>query len=65
MQEDAKGIFEMELENAAEFADENEKCDDMVWSNLKLFVVHFAFFLSNDIIKLIKMVSIELEIEFI
>ncbi|XP_057416668.1 uncharacterized protein LOC130711181 [Lotus japonicus] len=29
MQEDAKGIFEMELENAAEFADENEKCDDM------------------------------------
>lgn len=33
LQEDAKGIFEMELEDIAEFADEDEKYDSMVWSN--------------------------------
>ena len=31
LQEDARGIFEMELEDD-EFADEDEKNDNMVWS---------------------------------
>lgn len=30
LQEDAKGIFEMELEDVTEFADEDENCDSMV-----------------------------------
>lgn len=30
LQEDAKGIFEMELEDVTEFTDEDENCDSMV-----------------------------------
>ncbi|KAG5134449.1 hypothetical protein JHK82_025637 [Glycine max] len=34
LQEDAKGIFEMELEDVTEFTDEDENCDSMLSSEL-------------------------------
>lgn len=65
LQEDVKCIFELELEEIAEFADEDENIFNMVWSHIiYLFKVHIAF-LWSDIFNIKKDDSFSISVYFL
>lgn len=59
LQEDAKGIFEMELEDVTEFADEDENCDSMVCILLYIYSsccgLMMEWYFENENVLLVKL----------